>query len=221
MPCWRPLSTRIGHCRCTGLQKGEGHSQISRFLPVESAVALPHRGRRQKRNDDEDRHHRTCFHAGFTPSRPLCCHKFNHIPREGESVDAGLAVLFPHMLQADNREPRRSVSEAPASELSDADGERGQFFGLALPRWKHNAPAVWWECGCRFQLARGSRERRLLLERVRGKKFVPRDSSRPSAVVCDFLISEFLYPATSRNAAPEREMRVSCCCNFATDVMRR
>lgn len=52
MPVWRdknmllcrPLSAVMDHRRCTQLQRERegGHSQISRFLSAESAVALPH-----------------------------------------------------------------------------------------------------------------------------------------------------------------------------------
>lgn len=42
---WRPLSAVMDHRRCTQLQREGGHSQISRFLSTESAVALPHYGR--------------------------------------------------------------------------------------------------------------------------------------------------------------------------------
>lgn len=43
----RPLSAVMDHRRCTQLQREGGHSQISRFLSAESALALPHYSRQQ------------------------------------------------------------------------------------------------------------------------------------------------------------------------------
>lgn len=56
VPCLRPLSTDMGHCRRAELQKKKqkkkrgGHSQISRFLPAESASTSrpPARPRRRR-----------------------------------------------------------------------------------------------------------------------------------------------------------------------------
>lgn len=95
-----------------GAAEREGHSQISRFLPAESAVPLPHHGRQQAETTTTTT---TCAQRASIP------HSFQRAsvvsnpprPRRGEYIDTTQvsSPCFRTCLIHD-REPRRSVSQA-------------------------------------------------------------------------------------------------------------
>lgn len=90
----------------------EGHSQISRFLPAESAALLPHHGRQQSETTTTTT---TCAQRASTPHSFQLSRGVPHPPRprRGEYIDTTqVSSLCFRTCLVHDREPRRSVSQA-------------------------------------------------------------------------------------------------------------
>lgn len=91
----------------------EGHSQISRFLPAESAVLLPHHGRQQSETATTTT--TTCAQRASTTHSFQLARGVPDPPRpgRGEYIDTTqVSSLCFRTCLVHDREPRRSVSQA-------------------------------------------------------------------------------------------------------------
>lgn len=116
----------------------EGHSQISRFLPAESAVPpLPHHGRQQTETTTT-----TCAQRASIPQPPQPDCVVPDPPRlkHGEFIDTTRVSsrCFRTCLVHD-RQPRRSVSQA---RLVNIVWRRRRMRPVFRPDWEHKAPVV-------------------------------------------------------------------------------
>lgn len=129
---WSPPIDSYGLLPVHRAAEREGHS----FLPDESAVPLPYRGRWQSRTT-------TCSQRASIPHsfQPTCRVPLSPRLGGGECRDTSHIVVFCSCLSPDDREPR-SVSQARLVNVVCRRRGMRPVFGLTLPLAGNTSPGI-------------------------------------------------------------------------------
>lgn len=138
-----PPVDSYGSLPAHGAAEREGHSQISRFLPAESAAPLPQHDRQRTETTST-----TCARRASTPrsSPPRRVAPDPARRAQGEYIDAGVVAAFSHVWYTAESTAARSPRPGQRA-LSGAGGKRGQFLGPTLPPAGNTKPRR--RCVCR------------------------------------------------------------------------